>query len=108
MNFQAIQALYAACCGGVTDIEQDYIQLTEARRSHERLTVALARGTEEDMDALCVDSEAAHEEQGFVNGFRMGVRLMTECTMSAPLDIWHDQERGRVAPVAPPSGRGCA
>lgn len=107
MNFEVIQALQAAC-GGCVDpvVERDYIFTTEARQAGDTLTKAYMGSTKrEELAELCAASECAHERQGFINGFRMGVRLMSECTIPAPLDIYHPDERGKVAPIVPPWAR---
>lgn len=107
MNFEVIQALQAAC-GGCVDpaIERDYIFTTEARQSSDALLKAIEGLPQvNELDDLRAASEADHERQGFINGFRMGVRLMSECTMPAPLDIYHPDERGNVTPIVPPWAR---
>lgn len=100
MNFEVIQGLRLACDGFISPkLEQDYIQLTSAERASQLMLDAIDAGRLDDLVELCSDAEAERENQGFVNGFRMGMRLMSECTGAAPLETLKPGTPGNVAPI---------
>ena len=48
----------------------------------------------ERMDDALVNLENEYERQGFISGFRMGVKLMIECIGPAPLEAWDPNDVG--------------
>ena len=83
-NCEIIQALYLACGGfTVESMNREYVHLPSAEEASERARWAVEQGETAELEELCAATEAEHEIQGFVNGFRMGVRLMVECATSA-------------------------
>lgn len=78
MNFEVIETLRLACAGFVTDIEKEYIHLPAADKRFDAFSRAVREGSGEDLEALCMAVASEHESQGFVNGFRLGARLMLE------------------------------
>lgn len=77
MNFEVIETLRLVCAGFVTDIEKEYIHLPADER-YDAFSRAVKEGSGEDLEELCMAVASEHESQGFVNGFRLGVRLMLE------------------------------
>lgn len=78
MNFEVIETLRLVCAGFVTDIEKEYIHLPAADERFDAFSRAVKEGRGEDLEELCMAVASEHESQGFVNGFRLGVRLMLE------------------------------
>ena len=78
MNFEVIETLRLVCAGFVTDIEKEYIHLSTADERFDAFSRAVREGSGEDLEKLCMDVANEHESQGFVNGFRLGIRLMLE------------------------------
>ena len=78
MNFDVIETLRLVCAGFVTDIEKEYIHLPAADEQFDAFSRAVNQGNGEDLETLCMAVASEHESQGFVNGFRLGVRLMLE------------------------------
>lgn len=81
MNRPIIEALQALCGGNVPempDVPQD--TKTDATKAAEAaIKAAFPEAGSVDGDLLLLDLEGAYEELGFLNGFRLGVRLMAEC-----------------------------
>lgn len=67
-----------ACAGFVTEIERDYIHFPGTDDRYEAFVRAAKESNQKDLEGLCMDVAGEHETQGFVNGFRFGVRLMLE------------------------------
>lgn len=89
MEFKMIDALYSSIRGLAGDLDEQHLSIGDAKRSSDRLTAQLERAgitaqsmTPELEEALLI-LEVEHERQGFINGFRMGVQLMRECTCPA-------------------------
>lgn len=91
MEFKLIEALFTTACGSDVREFPGYMRTEGAQKSRERVERLLARmdgadpGARVSFDELenaFQEEEAEWEFRGFVNGFRMGVQLMRECTCS--------------------------
>lgn len=86
MDFNVIGALYLAQSGCDCGDIPGFVPLTAARMSREQLGRALeksgitARNMTPELETAVLEIETECERQGFINGFRMGVQLMRECT----------------------------
>lgn len=89
MDFKMIDALFTMACGSDARDFPGYVSTEGARVSRERVECMLARAdstdpnakpTVEELENAICEEEAEWEFRGFVNGFRMGVQLMRECT----------------------------
>lgn len=89
MEFKMIEALRYATQGHTTrGIEEAWVALKDGPESDNRLLTQLERfginaqnitpELEDAINLVGID----YERQGFINGFRMGVQLMRECTHS--------------------------
>ena len=78
MNFEVIETLRLGCAVIVTDIDQEDIHLPAADERYDAFSLAVKEGRGEDLEEMCMAVASEHESQGFVNGFRLGVRLMLE------------------------------
>lgn len=93
-NFKMIDALLQAANGNTGVIDSDYAHLNAARSSTAHFYKELAKlgHKSEDLpdsfDEALVTMESEYERQGFINGFRMGTRLMMECIGPAPFEAW--------------------
>lgn len=86
MEFKMIETLRYAAQGFTGTIDGEWTFQKEAERSYNRLMTQLEQFgvtaqniTPELEDAVNLVS-IDYERQGFINGFRMGVQLMRECT----------------------------
>lgn len=86
MEFNAIGALFMTANESELGSVPGYVSTEGARISRERMDKALEQVSNADKDigfeledAVLLE-EAEWERQGFINGFRMGVQLMRECT----------------------------
>lgn len=91
MNFPLVKALFSSCTTYSEELGQEYIHLTAARKALEELRQVLPIEDKADEQTAFVLEK--FEEQGFINGFRLGMQLMQECGSAAPLDVWHPNER---------------
>lgn len=104
MNFEVIQALRAACNGFIDPVlERDYIELPAADVASQQVTEAISAGQLDELDELCADAAYERENQGYINGFRLGVRLMAECTGASPQSTGTP---GNVTPIPSPRPAG--
>lgn len=92
MEFKMIETLFTVACGSDVRDFPGYVSTEGARVSRERVECMLsradgtdpnARPTVEELENAISEEEAEWEFRGFVNGFRMGVQLMRECTCPA-------------------------
>ena len=67
-----------ACAGFVTDIEKEYIHLPGDEAAYDVFSNVVSSDSHPELEGLCANVACAYEPKGFVNGFRMGVRLMLE------------------------------
>ncbi len=86
MEFKMIDALYLSVRGVAGDLDEQHLSIRDAKRSSDRLTAQLeraginAQNMSPELEEALLILEVEHERQGFINGFRMGVQLMRECT----------------------------
>lgn len=86
MEFKAIEALMYAAQGFTGTVERERVILKEAQASSDRLVALLepfgvnAETMTMELEEALICVEADYARQGFINGFRMGVQLMRECT----------------------------
>lgn len=91
-NFKFLDLIFSAHFGLVGDLEKDYVMLERAKESSSKVFDELAkngisdRDVSDELDSALVAVESEYERQGFINGFRMGVRLMQECIGPVPVD----------------------
>ena len=90
MSNDFLRRLYWACSSGLTPFTEDNCNLSllyelthGAREASGRLSDALReakldRETVDVIEELSGDEVAAYEEQGFINGFRLGMKLAGE------------------------------
>lgn len=90
MNSDFLRRLYWACSSGATmaagngcDLSALYELTHGAHEASERFSDALReakldRETVDVIEELSGDEVAAYEEQGFINGFRLGMKLAGE------------------------------
>lgn len=81
MNRPIIEALQTLCGGNVPELP-DVPQNTKnaaTTAAEAAVKVAFTEARTVDGDLLLMDLEGAYEALGFLNGFRLGVRLMAEC-----------------------------
>lgn len=81
MNYDVITALLQSAQGFTGALDKDYVKLERAEQSSNDViqlvsqidgTMGLA------LDSLVATALSDAEEQGFINGFRMGAKLMME------------------------------
>lgn len=83
-------------------INAEFVHLKDAKNSTDRLYNELAKvgltagNIPDSLDEALVTVESEYERQGFISGFRMGVKLMLECIGPAPLEAWDPNEAGTV------------
>ena len=101
MYFKMMEAIFMASNGHTGVLDSDFLHLEDAKESTNRLYSELGKVGiySSDMpdslhEALAV-MESEYERQGFVNGMRMGARLMLECMGPAPLGTWDPYRRER-------------
>ena len=100
MNFKMIEALLKSTQGFTGTIDTDFLHLKGAKNSTDHFYDELekvgitARDMPESMDDALVNLENEYERQGFISGFRMGVKLMIECIGPAPLEAWDPNDLG--------------
>ena len=99
MYFKMMEAIFMASNGQTGILDSDFLHLEDAKESTETLYSELGKVGiySSDMpdslhEALAV-VEREYERQGFVNGMRMGARLMLECMGPAPLRTWDPYRR---------------
>lgn len=97
-NFKMIDTLLQATNGYTGAISSDYTHLNAAKNSTSHFYEELAKlgykpeNLPDSFDEAMVAMENEYERQGFINGFRMGARLMMECIGPAPLEAWDPEE----------------
>ena len=100
MNFKMIEAILMASNGMPGIIDGDFMHLKGAKNSTENFYTALNKAglcpenMPDGVDDALVALEEEYERQGFINGFRMGARLMLECIGPAPLEAWEPNDMG--------------
>lgn len=100
MNFKILDTILQASNGFTGVIDADYLHLKGAANStkhfyDEMAKVGLtAERMPDSLDEALVTMEDEYERQGFINGIRMGARLMLECIGPAPLEAWDPNEVG--------------
>ncbi len=78
-NFEVIESLQLGCTGFIDpEMEKGYVHLSEANDVEKRFCQALIERDMDAVDDLSTEMADVHERQGFINGFRMAVRLMME------------------------------
>ncbi len=78
-NFEVIESLQLGCTGYTNpEMEKGYVRLPEVDNVAKRFCQAFAKSDMDALDDLSIEMAAAHERQGFINGFRVAMRLMTE------------------------------
>lgn len=86
MDFKMIEALLLSTQGFTGSIDAEYLNLKRAKDSSDKLRTELEKAgvrrenMTEDLEGALVLVESEYERQGFISGFRMGVKLMSECT----------------------------
>lgn len=86
MNFKMIEALLFSTQGFTGSIDAERLSLKSAETSSECLLAELEKAgvprenMAEGLEDALVLVESEYERQGFISGFRMGVKLMLECT----------------------------
>lgn len=86
MEFKMIEALLYATQGCTGTVDGERVILKEAQASSDRLVALLepfgvnAQTMTMELEDTLISVETDYERQGFINGFRMGVQLMRECT----------------------------
>ena len=86
MDFKMIEALLLSTQGFTGSIDAEYLNLKRAKDSSDKLRTELEKAgvrrenITEDLEEALVLVESEYERQGFISGFRMGVKLMSECT----------------------------
>ena len=89
MEFKMIEALFTVACESDARDFPGYVSTEGAQKSRERVERLLARMesadpdtrlTGDELENAIFEEEAEWEFRGFVNGFRLGVQLMRECT----------------------------
>lgn len=86
MNFKMIEALLFSTQGCTGSIDSEYLNFKSAQDSSDNLRAELKKvgvrseNMTEDLEEALVLVESEYERQGFISGFRMGVKLMAECT----------------------------
>lgn len=86
MDFKMIEALLLSTQGFTGSIDAEYLNLKSAQDSSDNLRTELKKvgvrreNMTEDLEEALVLVESEYERQGFISGFRMGVKLMSECT----------------------------
>ncbi len=81
-KFEVIESLQLGCTGFVnSEMEKGYVRLPEVNDVTKRFCQALDGSDMDALDDLSIEMASAHERQGFINGFRMAMRLMTEVRM---------------------------
>ena len=86
MNFKMIEAMLLSTQGFTGSIDSEYLNFKSAQDSSDDLRAELEKlGISEknmpnSLDEALVGVESEYERQGFISGFRMGVKLMAECT----------------------------
>lgn len=94
MNFKMIDALLLSTKGFTGTIDAEFLNLKGAKNSTDHFYDELAKvgvtikGMPESLDEALVVMEDEYERQGFISGFRMGVKLMMECIGPAPMEAW--------------------
>lgn len=92
MEFKLIEALFTTACGSDVREFPGYVSTQGAQKSRERAERLLARmdgadpgarPTGAELGDAFQEEEAEWEFRGFVNGFRLGVQIMRECTCPA-------------------------
>ena len=100
MNFKMIEALLLSAKGFTGTIDAERLHLKDAKDSSDMLYAELEKlGISEknmpnSLDEALVGVESEYERQGFISGFRMGVKLMIECIGPAPLEAWDPNDLG--------------
>ena len=80
MNNTIISALQDLCSGTVPEgPDKRQIISTSDTGAAAAVKAAFPEARTTDGDLLLMDLEAAYEDLGFLNGFRLGVQLMAEC-----------------------------
>ncbi len=81
-NFEVIESLLLGCTGFVNpEMEKGYVCLPEVNDATKRFCQALDGSDMDALDDLSIEMASAHERQGFINGFRVAMRLTTEVRM---------------------------
>ena len=81
MNNTLISALQDLCSGTVPEglDKRQIISTPDTGAAEAAVKAAFPEARTTDGDLLLMDLEAAYEDLGFLNGFRLGVQLMAEC-----------------------------
>ncbi len=78
-NFEVIESLLLGCTGSIDpEMEKGYVRLPEVNDVTKQFCQALDGSDMDALDDLSIEMASAHERQGFINGFRVAMRLMTE------------------------------
>lgn len=87
MNYDVITALLQASQGFTGALDKDYVKLEQAEQSSIDAIQRASKVEDSlgiDLDSLVSTAISYAEEQGFINGFRMGAKLMMELNSSTP------------------------
>ncbi len=81
-DFGVIESLQLGCTGFISpEMEKGYIHLPEVNDVVKHFCQALDENDIDTLDALSIEMASVHERQGFINGFRVAMRLMAEIRM---------------------------
>ena len=95
MDFAVIEAILLSTKGFTGTLDGYRIELPTAQAASERLEFLITMDNTGMTDDALLEVEREYEWQGFLNGFRLGVRFMLECGASSARDIASIAEGGR-------------